>query len=751
MKGYDSIQHVRGESVFIDDIKAPQGTLHAYVVYSKIAHGVLERIDTSEALASPGVHSVLTSSDVTGENQIGSVIADEELLAAHHVHFIGQPVALVLADSKINALRAAKKVRMDITPLQPIFDPREAYEKGSLIMPEKIFTLGDTESAFKECDIIIEGKAESGGQEHLYLETQSALAIPSEGNGIKIFSSTQSPTAVQKITARVLGLPMNMVEVDVTRLGGGFGGKEDQATAWAALAGLGAFVTKRPVKLVLPRQEDMRITGKRHPYSSDYKIGLKKDGTILAYEAVFYQNAGASADLSPAILERTLFHCTNSYYIPHVKAKAVSCKTNLPPNTAFRGFGGPQGMFVIEAAIRKAAKKLNMDPVDIQHKNLLVEGNEFPYGQITEYFYLKRSFEHALEKFSFRESQKRIAEFNASSKLVKKGIAVMPICFGISFTTTFLNQASALIHIYTDGSISVSTAAIEMGQGVNSKVRNVVAHTIGCNHNRIKVDTTNTSRVANTSPTAASKGADLNGFAALHAAEALFDRLQKVAAAELGVTEEKSISIKNEIVYSGEQQTQLTWEQLIWKAYTSRVSLSSQAYHATPDIHFNKETSKGRPFAYHVTGTAISEVTVDCLRGIYEVDSVKIVHDIGKSLDPMIDRGQVEGALAQGIGWMTSEEVIYNQEGRLITDALSTYKVPDIYAAPKEIIVEFLEDVPNPYGPLKAKAVGEPPLMYGIGTFHAILNAMSAYKDDDFEIVSPITHERVLMYLHDSK
>lgn len=748
MKNYDSTQHVQGTSLFLDDITPPANTLVSYVAYSKTAHGKLLSVDVTEALRIQGVHAVLTAADIPGENQIGGIIRDEELLADHTVDFIGQPVALVIAETRIQAAKAARLVKMEIEPLPAVFTPREAYQQGKLIMPPKVFSLGDIQAGFAEAEVIVEGTAESGGQEHLYLETQGALAIPLEGGAFRIISSTQSPTAVQKVASGILGIPMHRIEVEVTRLGGGFGGKEDQASAWGALAVLGAYKLKRPVKLILPRQEDMRMTGKRHPYTSDFKIGLKKDGRIVAFEATYYQNAGAAADLSPAILERTLFHATNGYYIPNVKATAISCKTNLPPNTAFRGFGGPQGMFVMEAAIYKAAEVMGVDPVFIQEKNLMKDGDEFPYGQIAEYFNLKRTFDRAKELYKYEEEKLRIDEFNKNNALLKKGLGVIPICFGISFTTTFLNQASSLIHVYTDGSVSVNTAAIEMGQGVNAKIHNIVKQVLGCKAERIRIDSTNTSRIANTSATAASKGADLNGFAAKYAAEAIAARLQLFASGLLQVTDPAKISIQDEIVYIGETATALKWGELISKAYMQRISLSAHAHHATPDIHYDKATAKGRPFAYHVTGTALVETTVDCLRGTYTIDSVKIVHDIGESLHPMVDIGQVEGALAQGIGWLTVEEVIYNEQGRLITDALSTYKVPDINAAAKEVRIEFLKDAPNPYGPMKSKAVGEPPLMYGIGAYFSLMNAIKAFKPGEvFPVVAPMSPERVLRYL----
>ncbi|MCH7827024.1 MAG: molybdopterin-dependent oxidoreductase, partial [Bacteroidetes bacterium] len=435
--------------------------------------------------------------------------------------------------------------------------------------------------------------------------------------------------------------------------------------------------------------------------------------------------------------------------IPNVKATAYCCRTNLPPNTAFRGFGGPQGMFVIESAIAKAAEKMGMSTVEIQKKNLLDEGDEFPYGQRTEHCRIRRCFKEAEEKYNFFEIKKRVDDFNSSNKLFKKGFAVMPVTFGISFTSTFMNQASALVHIYTDGSISVSTAAVEMGQGVNEKIRTVAQKVFSVNSERIKIETTNTTRVANTSPTAASKAADLNGYATQKACEILLERLKKVAAKELNIEQHNNISIQQEIIFNKDEKTDLTFEKLIQIAFFNRVSLSAQAHHSTPHIHFDKTKEKGKPFAYHSFGVGIVEATVDCIRGTYQIDSVKVVHDFGKSLHPVVDKGQAEGGIVQGIGWMTMEEVLYNEEGQLLTNALSTYKIPDIHFSPDDIQIHFLEDAPNPYGPFQSKAIGEPPLMYGIGAYFAIRNAMKIFKpESDIEFKSPMTPERVLLSLY---
>ncbi|HLP62745.1 MAG TPA: molybdopterin cofactor-binding domain-containing protein [Candidatus Deferrimicrobium sp.] len=749
MKNFDIPLHTRGESVFLDDIPAPGGLLHAAVFPSPLAHGKIKRLDVEKARRSPGVIAVFTAADIPGQNQVGGIILDETLLAGEHVKYMGEPIALVIAETKVQAKKAFTGILLELDPLPVVIDPRESYAKGTLITPPRTFALGDVAAAWDTCDVIVSGRVDSGGQEHFYMEPQSALAVPVEKGGVKIYSSTQSPSVVQRIAARVLGVPMHKIEVDVRRLGGGFGGKEDQATPWACLAALAAFILKKPVKLILDRCEDMMMTGKRHPYSSDFKLGLKADGSILAYEVFFYQNSGAAADLSTAILERTLFHTTNSYYIPNVKATAACCYTNLAPFTAFRGFGGPQAMFVLESAIREAAEKLNLHPSVIQQKNLLHENDTFPYGQPVENCRARRCWQETMLRYDFEKINNDVGAFNAANKLKKKGTAVMPVCFGISFTTTMMNQAGALVHVYTDGSVGVSSGAVEMGQGVNMKILRVAAHTFSIAGERIKIETTNTTRVANTSPTAASSAADMNGKAVETACFTILERLKQVAAAHFNHSSLSDIEIKDEKVYLSNKPTDLTWEKLVTEAFQNRVNLSAQGYYATPGIYFDRAQEKGKPFAYHVFGTAIIEVTLDCLRGTYDIDAVHIVHDGGRSLDYHIDLGQVEGGLLQGIGWMTMEELVYCDDGKLLTRNTGTYKIPDIKSTPGVVQVHFLEDADNPRAVLSSKAIGEPPFMYGIGVYFAILNAMKAFRPEKKLVYdSPLTPEKVLTYLY---
>lgn len=745
-KHYDAIHHVRGESLYVDDVAFPTGMLHAAVVGSPVARGELRMIDVRAARDLPGVEAIYTARHIPGENQIGAILADEELLALHEVAYIGHPVAIVVADTPETARHAATLVEVEVEEEKPIVDPREAYARGELIAPARTFEAGDVDEAFAGCDVIVEGRCDIAGQEHLYLETQRARATPEEGARMTVSTSSQSPYAVQKAVARILGVPSHMVEVDVRRLGGGFGGKEDQATAWACIAALAARLTNRPVQLVLNRVDDLQMTGKRHPYSADFKLGLMKDGTLVAYKAELYQNAGARADLSTAVLERSLFHATNAYRIPNVRVMAASCRTNLQPHTAFRGFGGPQAMFVIESALAKAADEIGMPRHELQRKNLLVDGDRFHYDQLIERAQGEITWEDAMKGFEFEGLLEETAAFNARGGRLRKGIAVMPICFGISFTKTFLNQAGALLHVYADGSMSLSTGGVEMGQGVNSKLRDICAKAMGVRTERVHLETTNTTRVANMSPSAASATTDLNGNATMLAVEQVRGRLLALAAEKLGVEDLSTLDIEDEVVTVSGKPSELTWCDLALQGYLNRVDLSAHGFYATPDLHFDAEKEKGRPFAYHVWGTAITQVTVDGLRGTYTIDSVKLTHDLGRPINEVVDIGQIEGGLAQGIGWMTLEELAYGEDGRLLSSALSTYKAPDGDFLP-DMEVRFIED-DNPTGPYGSKAVGEPPLMYGIGAWFALRDAIKAFKPGaHIPYDSPMTPERVLLAL----
>lgn len=748
MKNTDSKSHLQGKSVYIDDIPEIQGTLYGLVYDSPVAHAKNLTINYQKAENYPGVIQIFTYKDIPGENQTGAIIKDEPLFAENEVHYIGQPIALIVAESERIARDAKKLIEFGAEELPVITDPIIAKKNKNFLIPPRTFKIGNLKDGIKNSKYIVKGQSETGGQEHLYLETQGSYAVPKEKGQITLYSSTQGPTSVQKITAQILNIPMNQIEVDVNRLGGGFGGKEDQATPWAAMASLAAFILNKPVKVSLSRHDDIRMTGKRHPYTADYTIGFSDDLKIQFYEVEFIQDGGASADLSPAIMERTLLHATGSYFIPNSEITVFSCRTNTPPNTAFRGFGGPQGFFAIESALQQAAYEIGVPVNQIQKINLLTEGDEFPYGQKAEHAEAVNSWLTVEKKFNIEEKIKAVNEFNSLNTDFKKGYSITPLCFGISFTNTVMNHARALVHIYQDGSIGISTGAIEMGQGVNTKMIQVAAYVLGISSNKIKIETTNTTRVANTSPTAASSGADLNGKAVEIAAGELLKRLIDVASNMLN-SKSENIFINDEFVFLNNERTEITWNKLIETAFLKRIKLSEKGHYATPEIWFDKSKEKGHPFAYHVYGTAYTEAKVDTLRGIYDIETVEIIHDFGKSMNFLLDKGQVEGALIQGIGWLTIEEIKYDSNGKLLSNALSTYKVPDINSVPKNVTVEALDTEGHKNAILKSKAVGEPPFIYGIGAYFAVLNAIKAFNPKySAEFSAPITHEKVLMSLY---
>lgn len=750
MRHCDSDLHVTGRSEYTDDVPPPAGMLHGVVFGSPIAHGKIQNLDTSAALKMEGVRAVYTFDDIPGTKIIGAVIADEPLFAHDEVMYQGHPLAMIVADTVENARKALTVCKVEIDPLPVTICPREAYKAGDMHIPERTFTKGDVDSVWDQCDYVIEGKVDLAGQDHLYLETNRARAVPREDGQVQVFSSTQSPSAAQKWIAAVLGVPMHKVEVDVKRLGGGFGGKEDQATHWACMASIAAVDLQIPVQIVLSRVEDMKMTGKRHPYKQDFKIGLTKEGKILALDVAHYQNSGAFVDLSPPVLERTVLHSTNCYAIPHVRILAAACRTHLVPNTAYRGFGGPQGMFPAEAAIYKAATVMGVTPEWIQERNLVTDGYQFHYGQIIEASTMERTWSEAFESFDLDGIKQRTKEYNESHVGSKKGYALMPVCFGISFTKTFLNQGSSLVHVYTDGSVSVTTGGIEMGQGVSSNMIAIVSRVFGISHERVRCNSTNTSRIANISPSAASATSDLNGNATILACEEILVGLKDIASQELG-GEPDDITIKDGWVYLKGEATEMDWDQLVLKTYFARVQLMAHGFYTPPGLHYDFTKDFNNPFHYYTYGTCVIETTVDCLRGTYTIDSAKVVHDLGRGIIRSVDLGQVEGGMAQGIGWVTLEELAFNDEGRLLSHALSTYKAPDGDFLPDDMEVKFLENADNPGGPLGSKAVGEPPFMYGIAAFFAIQRAIDAFRmTTPDEIISPMTPERVLLSLYNS-
>lgn len=742
-----SVLNIKGLTKFVDDLPEPSDCLQAAVKLSESAHGKILSISTEKARELDPSVVVITAKDVPGENQIGTNKNDEPVLPESEWEYWGQPLVLVLARTRNLARKAATLVEIKSEPLPVITDPREAAKQNNFILPSSTAYCGDTTAAFAQCDYVVSGRVDSGGQEHVYLETQGCFAEVRDGGKVFVISSTQSPTGVQRSIARCLGLPMSMVEVEARRLGGGFGGKEEQASYWASLAALGAWLSHKPVKLYLNRHEDMRATGKRHPYSSDFRIGADKEGHILAFEADYYQNSGSSCDLSPAILSRTLLHATGAYHIPNVRVTGYMCKTNLPSFTAFRGFGAPQSFFVIESAIDLLARKMGCSAVDIQRKNLVAEGDVSHYGMPMKRVRAKEAFDEVIAESNWPHLKTEIEEFNATHTTEKKGAAFIPICFGISFTNLFLNQAGALVHVYTDGSILVSTGAVEMGQQVSNKIALVAARTFGLSTDKIHVERTTTLTVANTVPTAASTGADMNGMATQIACNEIKARLCKKAAEMLGVSPD-SIEFRDGVVFSSGKDMGLTWNKLVSAANMARIDLSAHAYYATPNLVFDDKRQWGSPFAYHVYGTACVVARVDLVRCTYKLESAFIAHDVGNSLDETIDLGQIEGGFAQGLGWALLEDLRFGEDGRPLSDTLSTYKVPDEAFLPEDVKIKFLPGIENWAAPFNSKAIGEPPLQYGIAGYFAVLNALRAAKPNGPDFYSiPLIPEKIEKYL----
>ena len=743
----ESLANLRGQTKYIDDLPEFEGCLQAAFRFSESARGRIVSIDAEAAKAIDPSVIVIGPTDIPGENQVGSNKSDEPLLPTDGWEYWGQPLVLILAKTRSLARKAAAALVVRGENLPFTIDPKQAAAASDFILPSRTIKFGDPEAAFKTCAHVVSGSVDSGGQEHVYLETQGAYAERREGGKIFLISSTQGPTGVQKTVAKILGLSMNKVEVEARRLGGGFGGKEDQAATWASFAALGAWVSGKPVKLYLNRKEDMRATGKRHPYSTDFRIGADASGKILAFDADYYQNSGFCCDLSPAILSRTLLHATGTYFVPNVRVTGMMCRTNLPSFTAFRGFGAPQAFFVIEAAIDSLAKAMGKPREEIQRANLFKEGDSTHFGMILSGCRARESWDTLLAKLDWPALRAVIDAYNASERLFRKGAAILPICFGISFTKLPMNQAGALVHVYSDGSVLVSTGAIEMGQQVARKIGLVVSRALGIPLDMVSVERTSTLTVANTMPTAASTGSDLNGMAAQLACEQIHGRLVAKAAEILGVAR-TAIGFADAQVLVDGQPSSLGWNKLIELAHESRIDLSAHGFFATPGLFYDMNSERGTPFAYHVYGAACVIAKVDLVMGTASLESATIVHDSGTSLDKEVDLGQIEGAFAQGLGWALLEDLRFGEDGRPLTDTLSTYKLPDASFMPQRTEVAYLPPVDNPFAPFNSKAVGEPPLQYGIAAYFAVLDALRAAKPDGKDFYSvPLIPEKIEGYL----
>jgi xanthine dehydrogenase large subunit len=737
-----AVRHVTGSAAYVDDLREPEGTLQIAVGGAPAACGVITRRNLEAVRAAPGVAAVLTAADIPGRNDVSPIAGDEPLFADGRVEFHGQVMFAVAAESRDQARRAVRLAKIEIAAEPPVVTVDDALKADSHILPDSMFARGDCAAVLASAPKRIEGTLRVGGQEHFYLEGQAALAIPGEDD-MMIHSSTQHPSEVQSIVAHVLGLPHAAVTVEVRRMGGGFGGKETQAAQWAAIAALAARITGRPCKIRLDRDDDMVMTGKRHDFRIDYQVGFDDDGRLSAIDIVLASRCGYSVDLSGAINDRAMFHADNAYYLPAARIVTQRMKTNTVSNTAFRGFGGPQGMLAIERALDHIAWTLGIDPLDLRKRNLYGPGRDMtPYGmQVTDN--VLRDLIDTLERTSgYRERRQSIAGFNRGSRFLKRGLALTPVKFGISFTTTFLNQAGALVHVYQDGSVHLNHGGTEMGQGLFVKVAQVVAEEFGIDLDRVRITPTTTAKVPNTSATAASAGSDLNGMAAQAAARTIKARLVEFASAKWGAPAERIAFHDNQVLIGN---APVAFRDLVREAYLGRVSLSSTGFYRTPDIHWNAETKTGRPFYYFAYGAACSEVIIDITTGEMKVTRVDILHDVGRSLNPAIDIGQIEGGFVQGMGWLTTEELVFADDGRLLTHAPSTYKIPCASDVPADFRVALFDGPNREHTIYRSKAVGEPPLMLAISVFAAIADAIhSLAPRRPVPLDAPATPEAIL-------
>jgi xanthine dehydrogenase large subunit len=741
-----AVGHVTGAARYLDDVPTVPETLEAALVLSPHAHARIRHIDLSRALAAPGVVTAVTAADIPGKNDIAPIRSDEPALAAGVVEYEGQPVAAVAAATLDEARAAAKLVDVAYEPLPAVLSIEEAMARESFVAPPQTMIRGEVEPALAGAPLRLAGELRCGGQDHFYLEGQIALAIPGESSDIQVWSSTQHPTEVQHGVAHLLGLPFNAVTVEVRRMGGAFGGKESQATIIAGIAAVLAWKARRPVKLRLPRDDDMRATGKRHPFLIRYDVGFDREGHILALDLVLAANGGSVADHTPAVLTRALCHADNCYFLPNLRFRGLPCKTNTVSNTAFRGYGGPQGMLAIETIIEQVARRLALPVETVRRRNFYGIGRNdvTPYGMTVEDNIIERVVDELERTVELAAWRRDIVNFNRLSPVVKKGLATMPVKFGISFNRPALNQAGALVHVYTDGSVVLNHGGTEMGQGLFIKVAQVVAEVFAIDLDHIRVSATSTAKVPNTSPTAASSGSDLNGMAALNASEQIKARMTAVAADHFAVPAGEILFDSNR-VYAGNRS--VSFAELAAMSWEKRVSLSAAGFYRTPKIHWDFATSTGRPFYYFAYGAAAAEVAVDTLTGESRVLRAELLQDCGRSLNPAIDLGQIEGAFVQGMGWLTTEELWWDADGRLRTHGPSTYKIPGSRDVPSVFNARILRDAPNREATIfRSKAVGEPPLMLAISVWLAIRDAIASLADHRLapRLDAPATPERVL-------
>jgi xanthine dehydrogenase large subunit len=742
--------HVAGEAAYTDDIIELQGTLHAALGLSRHAHAKIVSIDLDRVRRAPGVIAVLSAADIPGLNDCGPVLHDDPVLADGLVQFLGQPVFAVIAETHDLARRAAQLARHDdvirYEPLEAVLTAREAHARQQYVVPPMHLVRGEPDRRIAEAPYRLTGEFEVGGQEQFYLEGQIAYAVPKEGDSMHVWSSTQHPSEMQHVIAHLLDVPSHAVLVECRRMGGGFGGKESQSALFAAVAALAAHKLRRPVKLRADRDDDFMITGKRHDAWYRYETGFDAQGRLLGARVEIALRAGFSADLSGAVATRALCHFDNAYYLSDVDILALACKTNTQSNTAFRGFGGPQGALVMEVILDAIARKLGRDPLEVRQVNYYgtVDRNVTPYGQTVEDNVIAPLTDELVVTGEYRTRRAAIADYNRGSPVLKRGLALTPVKFGISFNVPHLNQAGALVHVYRDGSVLVNHGGTEMGQGLNTKVAQVVAHTLGLDLLRVRVTATDTSKVANTSATAASTGSDLNGKAAEAAALTIRERLAAFAAKTYG-GEAAAVALRDGMIHVNGHE--IAFRTLIEAAYLARVQLWSDGFYTTPKVHWNSKTLTGSPFYYFAYGAAISEVIVDTLTGEWKLLRADVLYDAGRSINPAIDIGQVEGAFIQGMGWLTTEELWWNKDGRLMTHAPSTYKIPAISDCPDAFHVKLFDNANVEPSVFRSKAVGEPPLLLPFSVFLAIRDAVAATSSDPAcvpPLRAPATPEAIL-------
>ncbi|MDQ1831448.1 xanthine dehydrogenase molybdopterin binding subunit [Massilia scottii] len=737
--------HVLGQATYTDDIPEVQGTLHAALGLSSKAHANITAIDLAAVRASVGVVAVLTVADIPGTNDCGPIIHDDPILADGLVMYVGQPIFIVVADTHDHARRAARLGHVTYEELPAILTPQAARAAQSYVLPPMLLTRGDYQAAFEKAPRTVKGELYVGGQEQFYLEGQISYAIPKEDKGMLVLCSTQHPSEMQHVVAHALGVHSHNIVVECRRMGGGFGGKESQSALWAAASAIAASKLKRPVKLRADRDDDMLVTGKRHCFHYEYQVGYDDEGRIVAAKVDMVTRAGYSADLSGPVATRAVCHFDNTYYLSDVDIRAACGKTNTQSNTAFRGFGGPQGAIAIEYIIDEIARTLGRDALDIRRINFYGrdERNVTPYGQVVVDNVIHALSAELEQTSEYRARRAAIAAFNATSPVLRKGLALTPVKFGIAFNVTHLNQAGALVHVYVDGSIIVNHGGTEMGQGINTKVMQVVAHELGVDIVNVRATATDTSKVSNTSATAASTGADLNGKAAQDAARQIRERLAAYAVKLYGGEAGEVVFAGDTVFVNGHE---VAFPVLVQKAYLARVQLWSDGFYATPGLHWDPKTMNGRPFSYYAYGAAVAEVVVDTLTGEWKLLRADALYDAGKSLNPAIDIGQVEGAFIQGMGWLTTEELWWNPAGKLMTHAPSTYKIPGVSDCPEDFRVRLFDNRNVEDSIHRSKAVGEPPLLLPFSVFFAIRDAISSVGGHKVNppLNAPATSEEIL-------